>query len=221
MYYNSSTDKYENHFMEQILNTGIITDVPYKIDKGKYNTFLAENKQISRFNDTDVVTFSFSESHDEDSANDLKSKVLFVWPQNLPKGSRDEYDCFQYWYDDNDDFITSYNNFVRGLFKSVICIDVTSANNVIKELTVKKDKLNTQIYNLDNYIKNNRLSKIICLNKIIDAFDGKLWNNEEETDMHFSLFQNHWIKDSDFVMLPNELNKGIIKLVKEYRDKLL
>lgn len=58
MYYNESTGSYCNDFMEPLVDTGFLTNVPYKINKEKYNEVLKRYNETSRFNETDVVTFS-------------------------------------------------------------------------------------------------------------------------------------------------------------------
>lgn len=150
MYYNPGTGSYCNDFMEHIIDTEFRTDVPYKIDKEKYNEILLKYNEISRFKTTDVVTFSmdynFSSSSKGEDGESPYMYSFFVWPKNTPDGSDDFYDGSDDFYDcilfDDDKYDDkhkeAYENFIKELTACIIGVDVPTA-------MVKKQELSTEL----------------------------------------------------------------------------
>ena len=162
MYYNPGTGSYCNDFMEHIIDTEFRTDVPYKIDKEKYNEILLKYNECSRFKDSDVVTFSMDYSFFRGSGECENGETpymygFFVFPEKQ-EGSEDFYDCMlfnAYAYDNKHKEV--YENFVRELMTSVIGVDVPTA---IKE----KEKLAAELKKkLDDF---NEFETIIKLAEI-------------------------------------------------------
>ena len=170
MYYNESTGSYCNDFMEHIIDTGFRTDVPYKIDKQKYDEILRKYNNGSRFKDSDVVTFSMDYSfHHFDKGEDGETPYLysfFAWPENPSDGSGDFYDCIlfeDYKYDNKQK--EAYENFVRELMTSVIGVDIPTA-------IIEKEKLEVEL--------KNKLNEIIEFETIIKLAEIK--NGERTKD---------------------------------------
>ena len=143
MYYNPGTGSYCNDFMEHIIDTEFRTDVPYKIDKEKYNDILLKYNECSRFKDSDVVTFSMDYSfHNSSEGEDGETPYMyafFAFPEK-PEGSEDFYDCilFQdYVYDDPK---KSYEDFVKELMSSVIGVDIPTATKEKEKLAAELKK---------------------------------------------------------------------------------
>lgn len=142
MYYNPGTGSYCNGFMEHIVDTEFRTDVPYKIDKEKYDEILRKYNESTRFHDSDVVTFSMDYCfHDSSKGEDGETPYMygfFVFPEK-PKGSKDFYDCILFHdYRYSNKHKEAYENFVRELMTSVIGVDIPTA-------TREKDKLDAEI----------------------------------------------------------------------------
>ena len=142
MYYNPGTDSYCNDFMEHIVDTEFRTDVPYKIDKQKYNEILLKYNESTRFHDSDVVTFSMDYNfHDCSDGKDGETPYMygfFIFPEHVD-GSDDFYDCIlfrDYYYDNKHK--EAYENFVRELMSSVIGVDIPTA-------TKEKEKLDAEL----------------------------------------------------------------------------
>ena len=151
MYYNPGTGSYCNDFMEHIANTELRTDVPYKIDKEKYNEILLKYNEISRFKTTDVVTFSmdynFRNSSKGEDGESPYMYSLFVWPKNTPDDDDDFYDCILFDDDKYDDkHKEAYENFIKELTACIIGVDVPTAMAKKQELlTALKKELDELI----------------------------------------------------------------------------
>jgi len=144
MYYNESTGSYCNDFMEHIADTELRTDVPYKIDKQKYDEILLKYKNGSRFKTTDVVTFSMDYTfHDSSEGEDGETPYLygfFVWPENPSDGSGDFYDCILFEELNFSNHKEAYENFVRELMTSVIGVDIPTATKEKEKLAAELKK---------------------------------------------------------------------------------
>ena len=147
MYYNPGTGSYCNDFMEHIGDTEFRTDVPYKIDKHKYNDILLKYNEMTRFKDSDVVTFSMDYSFRSCSkGEDGETPYMygfFAFPEK-PEGSDDFYDCIlfdDYKYDNKHK--EAYEDFVKELMTSVIGVDIPTATKEKEKLEAElKKKLN-------------------------------------------------------------------------------
>ena len=158
MYYNPGTGNYCNDFMEHIIDTEFRTDVPYKIDKEKYNEILLKYNECSRFKDSDVVTFSMDYSfHHCGEGEDGETPYLygfFVWPENPSDESGDFYDCIlfeDYKYDNKQK--EAYENFVRELMTSVIGVDIPTATREKEKLADEFKKKHNDLIEFETIIK--------------------------------------------------------------------
>jgi hypothetical protein len=149
MYYNPGTGSYCNDFMEHIADTEFRTDVPYKIDKQKYDEILRKYNEGTRFHDSDVVTFSmdytFHESSEGEDGETPYMYGFFAFPEK-PEGSEDFFDCILFHdYEYDNKHKEAYENFVRELMGSVIGVDIPTA-------TKEKEKLAAELKkNLDDF----------------------------------------------------------------------
>lgn len=144
MYYNPGTGSYCNDFMEHIADTELRTDVPYKIDKQKYDEILRKYNESTRFHDSDVVTFSMDYSfHDSSEGEDGETPYMyafFAFPEK-PEGSKDFYDCILFHdYDYDNKHKEAYENFVRELMTSVIGVDIPTATKEKEKLAAELKK---------------------------------------------------------------------------------
>lgn len=95
MYYNEGTGCYCNDYLEQILDTPFRFQVPYNIDKEKYNAVLDKYGEKTRVPDATVLEFSMHNDKDED--DELNSGyAFFAFPKNSPEDSNDFYECVQF-----------------------------------------------------------------------------------------------------------------------------
>lgn len=144
MYYNPGTGSYCNDFMEHIADTELRTDVPYKLDKQKYDEILRKYNNSSRFKDSDVVTFSMDYTfHDNSEGEDGETPYMyafFAFPEK-PEGSKDFYDCILFHdYGYNNKHKEAYENFVRELMTSVIGVDIPTATKEKEKLAAELKK---------------------------------------------------------------------------------
>lgn len=157
MYYNNATDSYDNDFLEQIFDTGIYCNIPYKIDRKKYNKILKKYNQDTKIIDADVVEFCYDYSIEKDDDNPWLY-CFFAFPKNSPEESNDHYDCFQFDNNEckNKNIFEKYKKFVCELMKCVKDVDLT--NTII----LYNDKLNKmeKTFHEMNLINNIILSKI-------------------------------------------------------------
>lgn len=157
MYYNPGTGSYCNDFMEHIVDTEFRTDVPYKIDKQKYNEILLNYNECSRFKDSDVVTFSMDYCfHDSSEGEDGETPYMygfFVFPEK-PEGSEDFYDCILFHdYDYDYKHKEVYENFVRELMSSVIGVDIPTATKEKEKLEDELKKKLDEVTEFESIIK--------------------------------------------------------------------
>lgn len=143
MYYNPGTGSYCNDFMEHIVDTEFRTDVPYKIDKQKYNEILRKYNESTRFKDTDVVTFSMDYSfHSCDEGEDGETPYMygfFTFPEKQ-EGSDDFYDCMlfdDYKYENPKQ---AFEDFVKELMTAVIGVDIHAATREKEKLAAELKK---------------------------------------------------------------------------------
>lgn len=133
MYYNPGTDSYDADFLEPILETGFRCNVPYKIDRKKYQEVLEKYKQDMRIVDADVVSFTYDYSKHDDGKIWLYS--FYTYPKNSPEGSEDFYDCFL--FEDircnGKNIEEEYQKFIQELMKCVIGVDIQIATNLRNE----------------------------------------------------------------------------------------
>lgn len=135
MTYNSGTDSYQSDFLEPIFSTGFKCDVPYKIDRKKYQEIIERNGQHMRIADADVVSFNYDWYKGDDGEFLIYS--FFVNPENSPEGSDDFYECFSFdSIDYRDKSLEKYLRFIVELMECVIGVDITS----MEKLREKKDK---------------------------------------------------------------------------------
>lgn len=144
MYYNPGTGSYCNDFMEHIADTELRTDVPYKIDKQKYDEILRKYNNGSRFKDSDVVTFSMDYTfHGNCEGGDGETPYLygfFAWPENTPDGSDDFYDCILFEELNFPNHKEAYENFMRELMTAVIGVDIPTATKEKEKLAAELKK---------------------------------------------------------------------------------
>lgn len=157
MYYNESTGSYCNDFMEHIADTELRTDVPYKIDKQKYDEILLKYKNGSRFKTTDVVTFAMDYSfHHCDKGEDGETPYLygfFAWPENPSDGSGDFYDCILFEELNFSDHKEAYENFIKELTSCIIGVDVPTAVAKKQELSAALKKKMQELAEFEAIIK--------------------------------------------------------------------
>lgn len=158
MYYNPGTGSYCNDFMEHIADTEFRTNVPYKIDKQKYDEILRKYNESTRFHDSDVVTFSmdynFHENSEGEDGETPYMYAFFAFPEK-PEGSEDFYDCILFHdYEYDNKHKEAYENFVRELMGSVIGVDIPTA-------TKEKEKLAAELKkNLDDFTEFEAIIKL-------------------------------------------------------------
>ena len=126
MTYLAETGSWQSDFLEKILDTDIRCDVPYKIDRKKYEDVVKKYSLELRIKDADVIIFRVDYSKDfDDPDGEFTGKTFFAWPKNSPEGSDDFYDCFQFhdWYGDEKHHADMFEIFVHELLESVMCPD--------------------------------------------------------------------------------------------------
>lgn len=165
MYYNESTGSYCNDFMEPLVDTGFLTDVPYKINKEKYNELLKKYNETSRFNDTDVVTFSTDYTYTDFNVEEENTTPymygFFVWSKNSPEGSSDFYDCMlfeDHKYDNKHK--EAYENFIKEVTACIIGVDIPTAMAKKQELSAELKKKTDELAEFETVIKlaNNKIN---------------------------------------------------------------
>jgi hypothetical protein len=133
MYYNPGTDSYETDFLEPILDTGFRCNVPYKIDRKKYQEIIEKYKQDMRIVDADVVSFTYDYSKHDDG--EIWLYTFYAYPKNSPEGSEDFYDCFL--FEDircnGKNIEEEYRKFIQELMGCVIGVDIQIATNLRNE----------------------------------------------------------------------------------------
>ena len=150
MYYNDATGSYCSDYMEPILDTGYRCDVPYKVDKKKYDKVLEKYHNKSRFKDTTTVAFTMDYNQYDDSDKPWMYS-FFAFPINKPDGSDDFYDCALFG-DSEVDYKEQYERFIRDVMETVIAPD-------IEEIKKIQNKLNNEITDRQNWI--NEFNNII------------------------------------------------------------
>ena len=134
MTYNDATDSYCNDFLEPILNkkTGFLYDIPYRINREKYEAVVKKYNQHNSFKSTDVVVFATDYDTHDDGTIWLRS--FYASPVNSTKESNDSYDCFLF----QDEKVDEYFDFVKEILKCVIGPD---KNNLVKLFEDKNKEL--------------------------------------------------------------------------------
>lgn len=159
MTYSCATDSYQNDFLEKILDTDFRFDVPYKIDRKKYEEVVKKYNFELRIKDADVVTFrcDFDREDNEDENSPIKGKTFYTWNENSPEGSDDFYDCFQFrdWYKEEEHHIEHFEEFVHDLLETVISPDRIYIMKLEVNLKEKRKQTNKEIR-----IVNKILSKL-------------------------------------------------------------
>ena len=142
MTYYEETGSYQNDPFESILDTGFRYDVPYRIDRKKYEDLLRSYDTNARIVDADVVMFR-AEYYEH--SDDERNYAFFAWPENSPEGSHDFYDCilFDYKYDDP---CAEFEKFVHGMMECIIEPDAECVNAKIEKMRdmIKVFKKNIQ-----------------------------------------------------------------------------
>ena len=150
MYYNSSTDSYTNEFMEPLLDTGFYSDVPYKIDKTKYDE-IAKGK--SRFTYADVVEIQ-TEYSIKKNETDPWLYTIFVFPINKKKG--DFYDCFHFedfhYHNEPISNKDAYEKFLKNLTTSILGVDSEHTKKAINKKLEESKKISSEIEKLNNLL---------------------------------------------------------------------
>lgn len=119
MKYEEGTGEYESTFMEQIYTDSqdiILSDIPYKVDRGIYEDVFGKYGEEVRVKDADVVRFHASMHTADDE--DEERWVFFVWPENSPEGSEDFYECV--FFDGKKDyaqFLSEFKHCIIGVDK--------------------------------------------------------------------------------------------------------
>ena len=146
MYYEEGTGSYQNDFLEKILDTDYLFDVPYKINKEAYNTILEEYNQKTRFHDANVVLFrcDYNLEDDHDETTEVTSRGFFIWPQNSPEGSNDFYDAILFGFGTGLT-VDVYEQFVKDILGCVVCVDLDHAkelkDGLCKQMAVLRDNI--------------------------------------------------------------------------------
>ena len=158
MTYSDATGSYQNDFLEQIPDSELRFDVPYKIDRKKYEKVIREHNQELRIFDADVVSFR-ADFYGDTS----KHFTFFAWPENSPEGSKDHYDCFQfldYKYENEEEQLKAYNEFVHSILECVIEPDKEQVKNLMDRLTKEKETLENNINELQSILYGQRKEKV-------------------------------------------------------------
>lgn len=136
MTHSDATGSYHSDFLEPIFSTGFRCDVPYKIDRKRYQEIIERNGQNMRIVDADVVSFACD--YDIDENGEIWLYCFYAWPENSPERSDDLYECFSFDSIDYPDknLEEEYRRFVLELMECVIGVDITS----MEKLRGKKDK---------------------------------------------------------------------------------
>ena len=140
MEYNSATDRYENEFLEPILDTDFKYGVPYKINREIYKiAFKKFNKDI-RIKDADVVSFHVGYTYYSDKEGGVYSYTFYTWPKNSPEGSEDFYDCAQFYgCEYGNKCKETFEDFVHAVLESIIEVDKVQCKNLINRLQQEVD----------------------------------------------------------------------------------
>ena len=140
MRYYEETGSYQNDPFESILDTGFRYDVPYRIDRKKYEDLLRSYDTNARIVDADVVMFR-AEYYENDEGE--RNYAFFAWPGNSPEGSHDFYDCILLTDDKYVSTKAEFEKFAHGMTGCIIepdkdCInrDIDKMRNTIR--TIKK-----------------------------------------------------------------------------------
>ena len=153
MHYEPGTGSFQNDYLDEIFNTGYLFDVPYKINREKYEAIAKKWGMNIEIKDADVVMFHCDYDYeDSDNANsELYRKVLFVWPENSPEGSKDWHECFYFGkYEDHN--VTEFEDFVREMVTCIIEADKELCLKFINERIKERNTLNQNIEKLFSQI---------------------------------------------------------------------
>lgn len=147
MKYNSATDRYENEFLEPILDTNFKYGAPYKINREVYeNAFKKFNKDI-RIKDADVVVFHVGYTYYSDKEGGVYSYTFYTWPKNSPEESEDFYDCAQFYgCDYGNKCKETFEDFVHAVLESVIEVDKAHCKNLINRF---QEEVDTKMKNIE------------------------------------------------------------------------
>lgn len=152
MKYNSETDSYQSDFLEPIFSTGFRCDVPYKIDRKKYQEIIKQNGQHMRIVDADVVSFNYN--WDVDDEGEFYIYCFFVNPENSPEGSNDFYECFLFdsieYRDKN--LEEEYRRFVLELMECVIGVDIASMEKLRGKKAEEIKRSLVELKEIDNIL---------------------------------------------------------------------
>lgn len=153
MEYNSATDRYENEFLEPILDTNFKYGVPYKINREIYKiAFKKFNKDI-RIKDADVVSFHVGYTYYSDKEGGVYSYTFYTWPKNSPEGSEDFYDCAQFYgCEYGNKCKETFEDFVHAVLESIIEVDKVQCKNLINRLQQEVDIKMKNIESLKNLL---------------------------------------------------------------------
>ena len=154
MTYLAETGSWQSDFLEKILDTGIRCDVPYKIDRKKYEDVVKKYSLELRIKDADVVIFHVDYSKDfDDMDGKFTGKTFFAWPKNSPEGSDDFYDCFQFHDWDDGHHIDVFENFVHELLESVMHPDPEYLGKLKDTFIEKRKQTNKDIRIISKLLK--------------------------------------------------------------------
>ena len=119
MYYDEVTGDFHNEDFEQILDTEFRFDIPYLINKEKYENTLRKYNINPRVKDADIVVFNSTCTKDDDSNE--KTYTFFAFPRNSPEGSDDFYECIQFgdWFEEKGRPYSMHNQFITELISCI------------------------------------------------------------------------------------------------------
>ena len=153
MTYNPGTGNYQADFLESILDTTYKYGVPYIIDREKYEAVMKEFEKEVRIKDANVVVFHADYNKDEEEDRGIYRYAFFAWPKNSPDGSKDFYDCSQFWdYDYDYKHKEKFEEFVHAILESVVGVDVPAAKNLRNKKAKELGRTFKEINELNNII---------------------------------------------------------------------
>jgi len=153
MHYNSGTGSYINDTLEQILDTDFYFDVPYQINKQKYNIVLEKYGEKSRMTDATIVEFSMDVDKEEDEDMNTCGYTLFVFPKNSPSESDDFYDCIQFRDYKYDNTKESFETFVKEILTSIVTPNIEYINKAKAQIYANMTEEIRQLSVLDKIIQ--------------------------------------------------------------------
>ena len=153
MHYNSEIGSYTNDMLEQILGTNFYFNVPYQINKQRYNVVLEKYGKKSRISDATVVDFGMDMDKEEDEDINTCGYTLFVFPKNSPSESNDFYDCIQFRDYKYNNTKESFEAFLKEILTSIVAPSIEYINKAKGQIYANMAEEIKHLAKLDSIIQ--------------------------------------------------------------------